>query len=132
MRFWLDFPAIPRYNSDIRFIPAEVTDMNLFESDNIWKRKARQERQALHPMTAHETWEKELRSNYLWLIGGILVTAMSAAAIAAGAMALSLTTGVVIFMVVAYCVMTAKQISTLKKNEPELTAAEKKQLRKKK
>ena len=104
--------------------------MGIFQSDNVWKRKARQQQAALHPMTPHEKWEKDLRSNCLWLAGGVLVVALSAAAVAMGAMPLNLTTGVIIFMVAAYCVMTARQIGQLRKNEPELTAAEKKKAKK--
>ena len=63
--------------------------MGLFESDNIWKKKARQQQEALHPTSPHEKWERELRSNYLWLAGGILVAALSIVAVAMGAMALN-------------------------------------------
>lgn len=106
--------------------------MGLFESDNIWKRRARQQEAALHPLTPHEQWEKELRSNCVWLAGGVLVLALSAAAVAVGAMPLNLTTIVILFMVGAYSVMTARQIGQLRKNEPELTGDEKKKARKKK
>lgn len=106
--------------------------MGLFDSDNIWKRRARQQQAAQNPLTPHEQWEKELRSNCLWLAGGVLVLALSAGAVAVGAMSLNLTTIVILFMVGAYSVMTARQIGQLRKNEPELTAAEKKKAKKKK
>lgn len=124
----LDMGAGSHYNGAIH--SAEVIPMGLFESDNIWKRKAREEREALHPMTPHEKWEKELRSNCLWLAGGALVVALSIVAVAMGVMTLNLTTAVVVLMVGAYCVMTARQIGQLRRNEPELTAAEKKRKRK--
>lgn len=126
----LDMGMGSHYNGAIH--SAEVIPMRMFESDNIWKRKAREEREALHPMTPHEKWEKELRSNCLWLTGGLLVVALSAVAVAVGAMALNLTTAVVVLMVGAYCVMTARQIGQLRKNEPELTAAEQKKVKKRK
>lgn len=126
----LDMGAGSHYNGAIH--SAEVIPMRMFESDNIWKRKAREEREALHPMTPHEKWEKELRSNCLWLAGGILVVALSIVAVAMGVMTLNLTTAVVVLMVGAYCVMTARQIGQLRRNEPELTAAEKKKAKKRK
>lgn len=106
--------------------------MGIFQSDNIWKRKARQQQAVQHPMTAHEKWAQELRSNCLWLAGGILVVTLSAAAVAMGAMPLNLTTAVIVLVVAAYCVMTARQIGQLRKNEPELTASEKKKAKKRK
>ena len=126
----LDMGAGSHYNGAIH--SAEVIPMGLFESDNIWKRKAREEREALHPMTPHEKWEKELRSNCLWLAGGALVVALSVVAVAMDVMTLNLTTAVVVLMVGAYCVMTARQIGQLRRNEPELPAAEKKKAIKRK
>jgi len=104
--------------------------MRLFESDNIWKRKAREQYRASHPLTPHEKWKQELRSQYLWLTGGILVAALTGAAIAAGAAELDLTTGVILLMVTAYSGLTAKQIGDLRKNEPALTPEEKKRAKK--
>lgn len=126
----LDMGAGSHYNGVIH--SAEVIPMGLFESDNIWKRKAREEREALHPMTPHEKWEKELRSNCLWLAGGALVVALSVVAVAMDVMTLNLTTAVVVLMVGAYCVMTARQIGQLRRNEPEFPAAEKKKAKKRK
>ena len=58
------------------------------------------------------------------------MAALSIVAVAMGAMALNLTTVVIVAMVIAYSVMTARQIGRLRKNEPELTAAEKKKAKK--
>lgn len=106
--------------------------MNIFQSDNIWKRKARAEKAAQNPPTPHEQWESQLRSNWLWLIGGIIVVALYLVGLANGAIGINLTSVVVVVMVALYCLMSVKQILDLKKNEPDLTAAEKKKMKKKK
>lgn len=104
--------------------------MNIFQSDNIWKRKMREEKAARNPPTEHEKWEAELRSNMLWLFGGVVVVVLLLAAVFLGAAELNLTTGVVIVVVALYSLMSVKQICDLWKNEPSRTGKEKKKLHK--
>lgn len=100
--------------------------MKLFQSDNIWKRQARAKQEALNPPTPHEKWKQDLRSNSLWLLGGMVLEILYIIAIFAGAASWDLTSIAVVVVVGLYCVYSAKQIAELKKNEPELTKAEKK------
>lgn len=100
--------------------------MRIFESDNIWKRKMREEKAARNPAPAHDQWKAQLRSNLLWLIGGVLVVVVYLAAIVKGALEISLGSVAVLVIVSLYCVMSLKQILDMKKNEPESGAAKKK------
>lgn len=103
--------------------------MRLFESDNIWKRKMREEKAARNPASAHDQWKSQLRSNLLWLLGGIAVVAVYAAAIVQGALDISLGSVAVLVIVSLYCILSVKQILDLVKNEP---ADSKKKSKKKK
>ena len=44
--------------------------MNPFQSDNIWKKKARQGKAQQHPLTPRQEWQKQVNSSSLWLGGG--------------------------------------------------------------
>ena len=44
--------------------------MNPFQSDNIWKKKARQGKVQQHPLTPQQEWQKQVSSSSLWLGGG--------------------------------------------------------------
>ena len=48
--------------------------MNLFQSDNIWKKQARQSQKK--PLTPEEEWKKQFNSNSLWLLGGGVLLAL--------------------------------------------------------
>ena len=41
--------------------------MNPFQSDNIWKKKARQGKAQQHPLTPQQEWQKQVNSSSLWL-----------------------------------------------------------------
>ena len=47
--------------------------MNPFQSDNIWKKKARQGKAQQHPLTAQQEWQKQVNSSSLWLGGGVVL-----------------------------------------------------------
>ena len=42
--------------------------MNPFQSDNIWKKKARQGKAQQHPLTPRQEWQKQVNSSSLWLL----------------------------------------------------------------
>ena len=47
--------------------------MNPFQSDNIWKKKARQGKAQQHPLTPQQEWQKQVNSSSLWLGGGVVL-----------------------------------------------------------
>ena len=47
--------------------------MNPFQSDNIWKKKARQGKAQQHPLTPRQEWQKQVNSSSLWLGGGVVL-----------------------------------------------------------
>lgn len=49
--------------------------MNPFQSDNIWKKKARQGKTQQHPLTPQQEWQKQVNSSSLWLGGGVVLLA---------------------------------------------------------
>ena len=49
--------------------------MNPFQSDNIWKKKARQGKAQQHPLTPQQEWQKQVNSSSLWLGGGVVLKA---------------------------------------------------------
>lgn len=53
--------------------------MNPFQSDNIWKKKARQGKARQHPLTPRQEWQKQVNSSSLWLGGGVVLLALYAA-----------------------------------------------------
>ena len=62
--------------------------MNPFQSDNIWKKKARQGKAQQHPLTPRQEWQKQVNSSSLWLGGGVVLLALYLAAVRAGTVAL--------------------------------------------
>ena len=56
--------------------------MNPFQSDNIWKKKARQGKAQQHPLTPQQEWQKQVNSSSLWLGGGVVLLAIAALMIA--------------------------------------------------
>ena len=62
--------------------------MNPFQSDNIWKKKARQGKAQQHPLTPQQEWQKQVNSSSLWLGGGVVLLALYLAAVRAGTVAL--------------------------------------------
>ena len=63
--------------------------MNPFQSDNIWKKKARQGKAQQHPLTPRQEWQKQVNSSSLWLGGGVVLLALYLAAVRAGTVAWS-------------------------------------------
>ena len=49
--------------------------MNPFQSDNIWKKKARRGKTQQHPLTPQQEWQKQVNSSSLWLGGGVVLLA---------------------------------------------------------
>ena len=93
--------------------------MNPFQSDNIWKKKARQGNAQQHPLTARQEWQKQVNSSSLWLGGGVVLLALDASA------------AVLIVVVGCFCVYTAASLGRLTKNKPEEKPAKKKKKAKK-
>ncbi|NBI66246.1 hypothetical protein D1646_05335 [Pseudoflavonifractor sp. 60] len=47
--------------------------MNPFQSNNIWKRAAREKKKAENPDTAEQIQRKLRNSTALWLVGGVVI-----------------------------------------------------------
>lgn len=73
--------------------------MNPFQSDNIWKKKARQGKTQQHPLTPQQEWQKQVNSSSLWLGGGVVLLALYLAAVRAGTVALDASAVVLIVVV---------------------------------
>lgn len=97
--------------------------MNPFQSDNIWKKKARQGKAQQHPLTPRQEWQKQVNSSSLWLGGGVVLLALYLAAVRAGTVALDASAVVLIVVVGCFCVYTAASLGRLMKNKPEEKAA---------
>ena len=104
--------------------------MNPFQSDNIWKKKARQGKAQQHPLTPQEEWRKQMNSNSLWLVGGVVLLALYLAAIRSGAVAPDASSTVLLVVVICFCVYTAAALGKLRKNKPEEKPAKKKKAKK--
>ena len=105
--------------------------MNPFQSDNIWKKKARQGKAQQHPLTPQQEWRKQVNSSSLWLGGGVVLLALYLAAVRTGTVALDASAVVLIVVVGCFCVYTAASLGRLMKNKPEEKAAKKKKKAKK-
>ena len=105
--------------------------MNPFQSDNIWKKKARQGKAQQHPLTPQREWQKQVNSSSLWLGGGVVLLALYLAAVRAGTVALDASAVVLIVVVGCFCVYTAASLGRLMKTTPEEKAAKKKKKAKK-
>lgn len=93
--------------------------MNPFQSRNIWKRAAREKREAEHPDTPERAWRKQMTSNSLWLLGGSVLTVLYLAGLRAGVLALTLETGVILAVVALYTLYCAVTVGRLWKDRPE-------------
>ena len=114
--------------------------MNPFQSDNIWKKKARQGKAQQHPLTPQQEWQKQVNSSSpqksdpcapVRLGGGVVLLALYLAAVRAGTVALDASAVVLIVVVGCFCVYTAASLGRLMKNKPEEKAAKKKKKAKK-
>ena len=90
--------------------------MNPFQSDNIWKKKARQGKAQQHPLTPRQEWQKQVNSSSLWLGGGVVLLALYLAAVRTGTVALDASAVVLIVVVGCFCVYTAASLGRLMKN----------------
>ena len=97
--------------------------MNPFQSDNIWKKKARQGKAQQHPLTPRQEWQKQVNSSSLWLGGGVVLLALYLAAVRAGTGELDASAVVLIVVVGCFCVYTAASLGRLMMNKPEERAA---------
>ena len=104
--------------------------MNPFQSDNIWKKKARQGKAQQNPLTPQQEWQKQVNSSSLWLGGGVVLLALYLGAIRTGAVALDASAIVLIIVVGCFCVYTAASLGKLMKNKPEEKPAKKKKAKK--
>ena len=106
--------------------------MNPFQSDNIWKKKARQGKAQQHPLTPQQEWQKQVSSSSsLWLGGGVVLLALYLAAIRTGTVALDASAIVLIVVVGCFCIYTAASLGKLMKNKPEEKPVKKKKKAKK-
>ena len=105
--------------------------MNPFQSDNIWKKKARQGKAQQNPLTPLQEWQKQVSSSSLWLGGGVVLLALYLAAIRTGTVALDASSIVLIIVVGCFCIYTAASLGKLMKNKPEEKAGKKKKKAKK-
>lgn len=92
--------------------------MNPFQSRNIWKRAAREKKRAEQPKTPEQVWRGQVTSNSLWLLGGSLLTVLYLAGLRAGALALTVETGVILAVVVLYTAYCAVTLGKLWRNKP--------------
>ena len=104
--------------------------MNPFQSDNIWKKKARQGKAQQHPLTPQQEWRRQVNSSSLWLAGGVVLLALYLAAIRSGAVALDASSTVLLVVVACFCVYTAASLGKLMKNKPEEKPSKKKKSKK--
>lgn len=104
--------------------------MNPFQSDNIWKKKARQGKAQQNPLTPQQEWQKQVSSSSLWLGGGVVLLALYLGAIRTGAVALDASAIVLIIVVGCFCVYTAASLGKLMKAKPEEKPAKKKKAKK--
>ena len=85
--------------------------MNPFQSDNIWKKQARQGQKK--PLTPEEEWRKQFNSNSLWLLGGVVLLALYLGAIRAGSIALDGSSTVLVIVVSGFCIYSAATLGRL-------------------
>lgn len=104
--------------------------MNPFQSDNIWKKKARQGKAQQNPLTPQQEWQKQVNSSSLWLGGGVVLLALYLGAVRTGAVALDASAIVLILVVGCFCIYTAASLGKLMKNKPEEKPAKKKKAKK--
>ena len=105
--------------------------MNPFQSDNIWKKKARQGKAQQNPLTPQQEWQKQVTSSSLWLGGGVVLLALYLGAIRSGTIVLDASATVLVVVVGCFCVYTAASLGKLMKTKPEEKAAKKKKKAKK-
>ena len=101
--------------------------MNPFQSDNIWKKKARQGKAQQHPLTPRQEWQKQVNSSSLWLGGGVVLLALYLAAVRAGTVALDASAVVLIVVVGCFCVYTAASLGRLMKTSRGKASKEEKE-----
>lgn len=104
--------------------------MNPFQSDNIWKKKARQGKTQQHPLTAQREWQKQVSSSSLWLGGGMILLALYLVAIRTGTVVPDASAAVLIVVVGCFCIYTAASLGKLMKSRPAEQPAKKKKQKK--
>ena len=90
--------------------------MNPFQSDNIWKKQARQGQKK--PLTPEEEWKKQFNSNSLWLLGGVVLLALYLGAIRAGSIVPDGSSTVLVVVVSGFCIYSAATLGKLWKSKP--------------
>lgn len=97
--------------------------MNPFQSDNIWKKQARQGKKK--PLSPEEEWQKQFNSNSLWLLGGVVLLALYLGAIRAGTIALDGSATVLVVVVSCFCIYSAATLGKMWKNKPDSVSSKK-------
>lgn len=93
--------------------------MGIFESDNIWKKRARKRRQAASPNAQWEEWKRKRDSNILWLGSAALLIVLYLIAIAMGTIALDLPACILLGVLACYCVTSVSSLKKHMDSEPE-------------
>lgn len=88
--------------------------MNPFQSNNIWKRMAREKKKAEHPDTPEQSRRRQQRGTLLWLTGGIVMLALFSAGIYAGALPLNVENGVILAIIGLYTIYNAGSLRRAK------------------
>lgn len=82
-------------------------EMNPFQSNNIWKRMAREKRKAEHPDAPEELRRKQHTSTLLWFLGGAVLLVLFLAGIQAGVLALNVENGAILAIIGLYTLYNA-------------------------
>lgn len=93
--------------------------MNPFQSNNIWKRAAREGKRAEHPDTPEQTRRKQRKSTALWLTGGVVILVLFLSAIQAGALPLNLENGVILAIVGLYTLYNAVSLGRMLRDKSD-------------
>ncbi len=93
--------------------------MGLFESNNIWKKRERQRRQAASPNAEWESWKRKRDSSILWLAGAAVLIVLYLIAIANGFVLLDMGTVILLAVISCYCVTSLSSLKKILDSEPE-------------
>lgn len=92
--------------------------MHPFQSNNIWKRAARQRKRAEHPETPEQSRRKQTISTALWLTGGVVILALLLAAIRSGTLPLNAENAAILVIIGLYTLYNAVSLGRICKDTP--------------
>lgn len=91
--------------------------MNLFQSNNIWKRAARERKKAENPDTPEQIQRKQRNSAALWLAGGAVIFVLLLAGIQAGALELNVENGAILAIIGLYTLYNAAALGKMSREK---------------